>query len=172
MNASGGDGNESTVGDDDGGGYPLEQQVVGADQLVLISFAGLIALSSVVLNAIVLATLARTRSLRRLQNLLVASLAVADLVRAAAVVPLYIAMLAGSSWFSRSDSTGCNTFHIFSMITESAVVYMAALVGVERAFLISRPLTYQRVVTPKRLAVVVVATWMACALFGGLRILW
>jgi hypothetical protein len=171
MNTTVADGNDSTAGDDDIGGYPLWHPVVGVDQFILISFASLITLSSVVLNAIVLATLARTKSLRRLQNLLVASLAVADLMRAAVVVPFYIALLAGSSWFLPDDSTGCTVFHVFSMTTESAVVYMAALVGVERAFLISRPLTYQRVVTPRRLTVVVVITWAACALFGGLRIL-
>lgn len=163
MNVTGASDNHTPAANDNG-----PETTAGVDQLVLSLFGSVVSLSAITLNVIVLATLGRTKSLRRLQNVLITSLAVADLMRAAVVVPLYVATLTGCSWFS-NDGVGCIPYRFLSMMTEAAVVYCTALIGVERAFLISRPLTYQRVVTPRRMAVVVTVTWILCTLFGGLH---
>jgi len=169
MNITVAVGNYTAAADNNANDTQIGPEATAAvDQLVLSVMGSIVLLSAIMLNMIVLATLGRTKSLRRIQNVFVASLAVADLLRATIVVPMYVAMLTGCSWFS-NNSVGCVVYRFLSLMLEAAVVYGTALVGVERAFLISRPLTYPRVVTPRLMAVVVALTWILCTAFGALH---
>lgn len=153
--------------------------VITVDQIVLATLGGAVSVVAIVLNVVVLVTIGRTPSLRRLPNTLIASLAVADLLRAATIGGIFVARLIvvtppssdGDAAGSADDLSAvwCAVARSLMAGLEAAVVYHSALIAVERAFLISRPLAYQCLVTPAKMTVVVVSTWVACTLYAGLQ---
>lgn len=151
--------------------------VITVDQIVLAVLGGAVSVVAIILNVVVLVTIARTPSLRRLPNTLISSLAVADLLRSTAVGSIFVARLivvvpttddsGGSA--DEEAAVWCAVGRSLTTGLEVLVIYHAALIAVERAFLIGRPLTYQCVVTPVKMAVVVVSIWILCALYAGLQ---
>ena len=117
--------------------------------VVVLTLSGI----AVVGNVLVLATVVLTPSLRRPNVALTVSLAVADVLRAVVVSPIF-------AFLTRPQGAALGRVlravdAAFTSVSSATVATIAA----ERLFLFARPLTYQRLVRWRHLAVVVGTIW-------------
>ena len=144
----------------------------GSYVLIVITFVTM--LTAITSNLIVFVVTAKTHSLHRTSNALIISLATADFTRAAACMPLMIAL-----WFATPMSTGidslfnmCSVYHALYVSLGVVSTLNLAVISVERAFMISSPLVYQRVITQRHIAVIITTLWAVGFTYGWVQIMW
>lgn len=149
---------------------PAADDQLPASSVVLSAVTGVVVVCSLVGNLSVFLTISRSKTLQRVNNALVMSLAVADLLRSTTVVPLYAALLlvpvspSSQHWL-------CPLYTAMLVSTEVAVILNVILISIERVIIITRPLLYQRSVTFGKVSVVIASLWIFSLVFGGLQTL-
>jgi len=152
---------------------PVPAHVAGGSY-VLIVITFVIMLTAITSNFIVFLVTAKTHSLHRTSNALIISLATADFTRAATCMPLMIAL-----WFATPISTGidslfnmCSIYHALYVSLGVVSTLNLAVISVERAFMISSPLVYQRIITQRHIAVIITTLWAVGFTYGWVQIMW
>ncbi|TST85771.1 Adenosine receptor A1 [Bagarius yarrelli] len=121
-----------------------------------------IALASVLGNVMVVWAVKINRSLRDTTFYFVVSLALADVAVGAFVIPLAIIISTGlKTHFYSCLMVAC----ILLVLTQSSILALLAI-AIDRYLRVKIPLSYKRVVTPKRAGTAVVACWLVALIVG------
>ncbi|MCJ8744321.1 hypothetical protein PDJAM_G00117160 [Pangasius djambal] len=121
-----------------------------------------IALASVLGNVMVVWAVKINRSLRDTTFYFVVSLALADIAVGALVIPLAITISYGlNTHFYSCLMVAC----IMLVLTQSSILALLAI-AIDRYLRVKIPLSYKRVVTPKRAGTAVIACWLVALIVG------
>ncbi|XP_052424593.1 adenosine receptor A1 [Carassius gibelio] len=122
----------------------------------------LIALSSVIGNVMVVWAVRINRSLRDTTIYFIVSLALADIAVGALVIPLAITISIGlKTHFYSCLLVACTVL----VLTQSSILALLAI-AIDRYLRVKIPMSYKRVVTPKRAGIAVMACWMVAIVVG------
>uniref|UniRef100_A0A3P8UZW6 G-protein coupled receptors family 1 profile domain-containing protein n=1 Tax=Cynoglossus semilaevis TaxID=244447 RepID=A0A3P8UZW6_CYNSE len=140
---------------------PLQHQ----SNIILISLIlSCISLLTVTLNLLVIISISHFRQLHTSTNLLLLSLAVADLLVGLLLMPLQIVVINGCWFLGRVI---CGLFYYASFILTSASVGTIVLISVDRYVAICDPLCYPTKVTNRRVKISVCLCWCCSILYNG-----
>nr|XP_043875435.1 trace amine-associated receptor 13c-like [Solea senegalensis] len=120
-----------------------------------------ISLLTVMLNLLVIISISHFRQLHTTTNLLLLSLAVADLLVGLLLMPGRMILMTGC-WFL--GSLICGLFNYLTYILTSASIGTVVLISVDRYVAICDPLSYSTKVTHQRVKMSICLCW-ACSLF-------
>lgn len=144
--------------------------VPGVSSIALASVTGAVAACSLIGNMFVFLTISKSKTLQRINNAMLLSLAVADLVRSSTVVPLYAALLLTD--VNPSDQRWlCPLYTTVLVFCEMAVILNVTLIAAERVFVITKPLVYQRTVTLAKVSVIIASLWILSLALGAMQAL-
>ncbi|CAG0912540.1 unnamed protein product [Notodromas monacha] len=135
--------------------------------LVLIAFSG----ATVVGNVMVIMAVWRVRCMRTVTNYLVTSLATADLLMGALVMPVGALMESmGGVWVFGQD--WCDVWHSVDVLCSTASILNLCAISIDRYIAITDPLTYPLKMTRKVGAVLIGIVWFLSALISFPAIGW
>ncbi|XP_072521871.1 adenosine receptor A1-like [Salminus brasiliensis] len=121
-----------------------------------------IAISSVMGNVMVVWAVRMNRSLRDTTFYFIVSLALADIAVGALVIPLAITISIGlTTHFYSCLLVACTVL----VLTQSSILALLAI-AIDRYLRVKIPMSYKRVVTPKRAGTAVVVCWMVAIVVG------
>ncbi|KAJ7998901.1 hypothetical protein DPEC_G00209780 [Dallia pectoralis] len=131
-------------------------------QAVYIVMEVIIALSSVIGNVMVVWAVRINRSLRDTTFCFIVSLALADIAVGTLVIPLAITI----SIELRTHFYSCLLFACTVLVlTQSSILALLAI-AIDRYLRVKIPMSYKRVVTPRRAGTAVVVCWMVAIVVG------
>jgi len=142
----------------------------GAHLLLTSLVLGVIILATIVGNVFVIAAIVLERNLRNVANYLIASLAVADLLVAALVMPLAAVNEVSSRWFLGREA--CDAFVSFDVLCCTSSILHLVAISLDRYWAVTR-VDYIHNRSARRILVMVAASWGVSALislpplFGG-----
>ena len=139
-------------------------------EYVIASLTCLIIVVSLLGNLMVIVAVAKTKTLQRMSTAWILSLAAADLGKAAICMPIFVVLLLSSDWSLSKDM--CPVYHCFQMSLEVVSIFNLTAISIDRVFMITRPLTYQRTMNLTKIMVCICAVWTLGFLFGFLQLLW
>ena len=116
------------------------------------------------LNLTVIVSIVKKKLFSQPTFLLLLNLSVTDFFFCATVMPFQVTGFAGEFVFGRSDLVRCRVCKVGVIITTLAFLslHSVTLISVDRLLFIKKPLRYHKIVTIKRIVVVMVLTWCAC----------
>lgn len=122
-----------------------------------------VAIATVLGNVLLFFTVLSSSQLRNATNSLLLSLATADLVSGAVMVPLYAQQfISGDSNRSRLSQNLCLTRKFLFLLTSGASITSLAVVSVDRMFAVLRPFVYARVMRAKLVTLIIITVWTVC----------
>ncbi len=122
-------------------------------------------------NVLVLLAICRTRALRRLNNLLLVSLAVSDFLSAVLCMPLFITELFNDyEWVLPRKL--CSFYVTLELSFVFLSVWNIAAISLERVFLIVEPMLYQRLVSERRMLLFIAGLWLVSVSYGMSQLYW
>jgi len=117
---------------------------------------GMIILAAIVGNIFVITAIAIDRNLRTVANYLIASLAVADLLVAALVMPLAAVKEVSARWFLGREL--CDAWVSFDIICCTSSILHLVAIALDRYWAVTR-VDYIHRRSPKRIVGMIVASW-------------
>ncbi|XP_072166462.1 adenosine receptor A1-like [Diadema setosum] len=138
--------------------------------LMIVAFAPL-AIVIVIGNALVMLAVRREPTLREPSHLLLACLALADLLTGLVAIPVEVFSRIVRSHVTCTLGTAVY-FTMWSPIFSGVSYVVIVLVNVDRYVAISRPLRYVSMVTSRRVVMVIVAVWVINLMHGFMFALW
>lgn len=135
---------------------------------VMIALSVSAALLGTVGNLLVCGSVFTTRSLRTIANFILVSLAVADLLVTVLAQPLFVAYLAMSTRATCTDTVEL-LFRLIANACCGASVLHLCLISIDRCIVVLKPHDFRKIITKKRLAVVLVAAWLFPVIYAILR---
>ncbi|XP_020350600.1 adenosine receptor A1-like [Oncorhynchus nerka] len=131
-------------------------------QALYIGMEVIIAVSSVIGNVMVVWAVRINRSLRDTTFCFIVSLALADIAVGALVIPLAITISIGlKTHFYSCLLVACTVL----VLTQSSILALLAI-AIDRYLRVKIPMSYKRVVTPRRAGTAVVVCWMVAIVVG------
>ena len=124
--------------------------------LVTSAVLGAIILATIIGNVFVIAAIVLERNLRNVANYLIASLAVADLLVAALVMPLAAVNEVSSRWFLGRDA--CDAFISFDVLCCTSSILHLVAISLDRYWAVTR-VDYIHNRSARRILVMVAASW-------------
>ena len=122
-----------------------------------------ISLATVIGNVLLFFTVLKTSQLRTPTNSLLLSLATADLIAGAVMIPLYVQQfIKNSTQSSSEDQKLCLVRKFLFLLTSGASITSLAVVSVDRMFAVSYPFIYARRMNAKIVAVIIATVWTVC----------
>ena len=115
-------------------------------------------------NTLVCTAVAIVRKLRSPSNLLIVSLAVADLSVSVLVMPFAALLEVRGRW--DLGQTFCNTWTSLDVMLCTASILNLCMISVDRYFVITRPFQYAMKRTPTRMALMIGGVWLTSALIS------
>ncbi|CAN9498562.1 unnamed protein product [Ophioblennius macclurei] len=143
---------------------PAEAERRGAQELVLHLLLCGVALLTAVLNLLVVVSISHFRQLHTPTNLLLLSLAVADLLVGVLLMPARI-LRRGGCWYL--GEAACGGFYLASFVLTSASVGNMVLVSADRYVAVCHPLSYRSRVTRTRVQVCIGLCWTCSVVYNG-----
>ncbi|XP_048122648.1 trace amine-associated receptor 13c-like [Alosa alosa] len=126
-------------------------------------FLSSISVSTVLLNLLVIISISHFKQLQTPTNLLILSLAVADLLIGLIVMPVEGPRLIETCWYF--GDTLCNIFPFIYSVAVAGSLWSLVLVSIDRFIAISDPLRYSLKVTHNKIVIIVVLGWCICLLY-------
>jgi len=164
---SGGPANVTDAGRADGAGNRVtpRQVAVGA---VLATFAAF----TIAGNSLVMAAVAREPCLRNnVTNYFIVSLAVADLVIGAVVMPFSIVLEAGDGWWP-FGADWCDVWHSLDVLASTASILNLSVIALDRYWAITDPISYPSRMSTGRAVVFIALVWICSAAISFPAIAW
>jgi len=124
---------------------------------------GIIILATIVGNVFVIAAIILERNLHNVANYLIASLAVADLLVAALVMPLAAVNEVSSGWFLGREA--CDAFISFDVLCCTSSILHLVAISLDRYWAVTR-VDYIHNRSARRILVMVAASWGVSALIS------
>ena len=115
-------------------------------------------------NTLVCTAVSIVKKLRSPSNLLIVSLAVADLLVSLLVMPFAALLEIRGGW--ELGQTFCNTWTSMDVMLCTASILNLCMISVDRYFVITRPFQYAMKRTPKRMALMIAGVWVTSALIS------
>ena len=129
------------------------------------------ALFTVLGNLIVILAVARERYLRSATTYFMVSLAIADLVIGAVVMPFAISLeVTKQHWFFGKD--WCDVWHSFDVLASTASILNLSVIALDRYWAITNPITYPTRMTHSRILVLIAMVWILSSVISFPAILW
>ncbi|UYV73653.1 GPRDOP2 [Cordylochernes scorpioides] len=122
-------------------------------------------------NVLVMAAVAREPYLRTVTNYFVASLATADCIVGALVMP-FCAVLEVMDKFWPFGQDWCDIWHSLDVLASTASILNLCVISLDRYWAITDPMTYPSKMTPRKAAILIVAIWVCSALISFPAISW
>ncbi|XP_029906449.1 adenosine receptor A1-like [Myripristis murdjan] len=133
-----------------------------SSQALYIGMEVVIAMSSVIGNVMVVWAVRINRSLRETTFCFIVSLALADIAVGALVIPLAITISIGlQTHFYSCLMVACTVL----VLTQSSILALLAI-AIDRYLRVKIPMSYKRVVTPRRAGTAVVVCWLVSIVVG------
>ncbi|XP_056323526.1 trace amine-associated receptor 13c-like [Danio aesculapii] len=134
------------------------------EYVVLYVFISLLSVFAVFLNLLVIISISHFRQLHTPTNMIVLSLAVADLIVGLIVIPLMGIRYIESCWYFGETFCFLFLFIIFMVVTAS--LGNLVFVSVDRYIAVSDPLRYTVRVTTDRIVICIVINWLCCGVYS------
>ena len=138
--------------------------------IIIGCFTLAIMITALIGNFFVLLAIARTKSLQRLNNYLILSLALSDFGVALLGMPFFINEQFQGGWFLHDSA--CMLYQVLDISFDVLSVVNLTAISIERVFIIAQPLSYHRLVTSCRMIMLIVFMWLICFTYGSLQVLW
>lgn len=122
-------------------------------------------------NMLVVSAIWHEPQLHSVTNYLIGSLAAADCLVGAVVMPFSIIseIIVGSWTFG---ATWCDLWHSFDVLASTASIINLCAISADRYLAITNPITYPTRMTPKRVALTIVCIWTCSSMISFPAILW
>lgn len=122
-------------------------------------------------NLLVMTAIWHENQLHSVTNYLIASLAAADCLVGAVVMPFCIIseIIIGSWTFG---PIWCDLWHSFDVLASTASIMNLCAISLDRYLAITNPISYPRKMTNKRVALLIVSLWTCSSLISFPAILW
>ena len=134
-------------------------------QIIIISLLfAIIIIGTLLGNTLVCMAVSIVKKLRSPSNLLIVSLAVADMLVALLVMPFAALLEIRGRW--DLGKAYCITWTSMDVLLCTASILNLCMISVDRYFVITRPFQYAMKRTPKRMAIMIVGVWVASALIS------
>ena len=130
-------------------------------QVVIAIILGVLILGTIVGNCLVCISVAMVKRLQTPSNLLIVSLAVADLLVGILVMPLTATLQIYGAWML--GPAVCDMWTTTDVLLCTASILNLCMISVDRYFVITRPFQYAMKRTPKRMAVMITIVWVVSA---------
>uniref|UniRef100_A0A4W4DWX7 G-protein coupled receptors family 1 profile domain-containing protein n=1 Tax=Electrophorus electricus TaxID=8005 RepID=A0A4W4DWX7_ELEEL len=135
----------------------------GPGNIFLFSFLCCIIICTVFLNLLVILSISHFKQLHTPTNLLILSLAVADLLMGLVVMPVNTMQLRHSCWYL--GKMACTAFLVINCISMSASLCNMVFIAVDRYIAISDPLLYSIKVTVCKMSLFIILGWSCSLLY-------
>lgn len=130
-------------------------------QVVIALILGLLTFCTVIGNCLVCISVAIVKRLQTPSNLLIVSLAVADLLVAIFVMPLAATLQIYGVWVLSPEV--CDMWTTTDVLLCTASILNLCMISVDRYFVITRPFQYAMKRTPRRMAIMITIVWVVSA---------
>lgn len=154
-------GNESSL---DASRLPGEDQqpaekVYWALMLVILPFLAVFG------NILIILSVYKERSLQTATNYFIVSLAFADLLVAAAVMPFAVYVLVNVDW--ELSETLCDFYIAVDVTCSTASIFNLVAISIDRFIAVTQPIKYSKHKNSKRVALTIVIVWVVSAAIGS-----
>ncbi|XP_054167218.1 dopamine receptor 2-like [Oppia nitens] len=122
-------------------------------------------------NALTMLSVYRERYLHTVTNYFVASLAAADCLVGAIVMPFSVVHEVMNKWWIFGQDW-CDLWHSFDVLASSASILNLCVISLDRYWAITDPMTYPSRMTPNKAAIFIAFLWICSALISFPAILW
>ena len=127
-------------------------------QILMAVALGILILCTIIGNCLVCISVIIVKRLQTPSNLLIVSLAVADLLVAVLVMPLATTLQIYNFWVM--GAAICDMWTTTDVLLCTASILNLCMISVDRYFVITRPLQYAMKRTPKRMAAMIAIVWL------------
>ncbi|XP_059401482.1 trace amine-associated receptor 13c-like [Carassius carassius] len=134
------------------------------EYVILYTFISLLSVFTVFLNLLVIISISHFKQLHTPTNLLILSLAVADLIVGLIVIPLMGIRFIESCWYFGETICFLLLFIIFMVVTAS--LGNLFFISVDRYIAISDPLRYTVRVTTEKVVFCIILNWLCCGIYS------
>ncbi|XP_076876917.1 trace amine-associated receptor 6-like [Brachyhypopomus gauderio] len=141
----------------------IKEVKTGTGNIFLFSLLSFISVCTVFLNLLVIISISHFKQLHTPTNLLILSLAVADLLVGVVVMPVNIMQLKDSCWYLGKMT--CTVVLVINFISMSASVCNMVLIAIDRYIAISDPLLYSTKVTECKMSLLIILGWSYSLLY-------
>lgn len=138
---------------------------------VITSLLCLLSIFVVLGNLLVVSAIWHETQLHSVTNYLIASLAAADCLVGAVVMPFSVIseIIIGSWTFG---PTWCDLWHSFDVLASTASIMNLCAISLDRYLAITDPISYPSRMTPKRVALLIVFVWTVSSVISFPAIIW
>ncbi|XP_043105717.1 trace amine-associated receptor 8a-like [Puntigrus tetrazona] len=134
------------------------------EYVLLYMFISLLSVFTVFLNLLVIISISHFKKLHTPTNLLILSLAVADLIVGLIVIPFMGIRFIESCWYFGETFCSLFLFIIFMVVTAS--LGNLFFISVDRYIAVSDPLRYTVRVTTEKVAFCIIINWLCCGIYS------
>ncbi|XP_051971810.1 trace amine-associated receptor 6-like [Xyrauchen texanus] len=135
-----------------------------AEYFVLYIFISFASVFTVFLNLLVIISISHFKQLHTPTNLLILSLAVADLIVGLTVIPLMGIRYIETCWFF--GETFCSLFPFIIYTVVSASLGNLVFISIDRFIAVKDPLQYSTKVTTKKAVFCIIINWLCSAIYS------
>ena len=145
--------------------------IVEYSNAVLVVVLSLFSMITIGGNILVMLAVGRERYLRTVTNYFIVSLAIADLVIGAVVMPFSIVLeMTNQVWIFGSD--WCDVWHSFDVLASTASILNLSVISLDRYWAITDPIAYPSKMSTGRAFVLIALVWICSAAISFPAILW
>uniref|UniRef100_A0A3B4DNB0 G-protein coupled receptors family 1 profile domain-containing protein n=1 Tax=Pygocentrus nattereri TaxID=42514 RepID=A0A3B4DNB0_PYGNA len=118
---------------------------------------------TVFLNLLVIISISHFKQLHTPTNLLILSLAVADLLVGLFVMPVNIMKLIDTCWYL--GDVGCSVYPVIHFVSGSSSLFSSVFIAVDRYIAVCDPLHYTTRITVCKTALLIILGWSFCLFY-------